>query len=67
LMEVAGDAALIFENNDAEALLQSMKLLVDNPNLRKELGKKGRIRLDQFSAEKFFLSLEKAFKEILNG
>jgi hypothetical protein len=44
-----------------------MKLLVDNPNLRKELGEKGRIRLDHFSAEKFFLSLEKAFKEILNG
>jgi glycosyltransferase involved in cell wall biosynthesis len=66
-MEVAGDAALIFENSDAEALFQSMKLLVDNPNLRKELGEKGRIRLDHFSAEKFFLSLEKAFKEILNG
>jgi glycosyltransferase involved in cell wall biosynthesis len=67
LMEVAGDAALIFENNDAEALLQSMKLLVDDPDLRKELGEKGRMRLQQFSAEKFFLSLEQAFKEILNG
>ena len=67
LMEVAGDAALIFENNDAEALLQSMKLLVDDPELRKELGEKGRMRLQQFSAEKFFLSLEQAFKEILNG
>lgn len=67
LMEVAGDAALILEKNDSEALLQSMKLLVDDPDLRKELGEKGRIRLDQFSAEKFFLSLEQAFKEILNG
>jgi len=67
LMEVAGDAALILEKNDAEALLQSMKLLVDDPDLRKELGEKGRIRLEQFSAEKFFLSLEQAFKEILNG
>jgi glycosyltransferase involved in cell wall biosynthesis len=66
-MEVAGDAALIFENNDAEALLQSMKLLVEDKELRKELGEKGRIRLDQFSAEKFSLSLEKAFKEILDG
>jgi glycosyltransferase involved in cell wall biosynthesis len=66
-MEVAGDAALIFENNDAEALLQSMKLLVEDKELRKELGEKGRIRLDQFSAEKFYLSLEKAFKEILDG
>ena len=67
LMEVAGDAALILEKNDSEALLQSMKLLVDDPELRKELGEKGRIRLEQFSAEKFFLSLEQAFKEILNG
>jgi glycosyltransferase involved in cell wall biosynthesis len=67
LMEVAGEAALILEKNDSEALLQSMKLLVDDPDLRKELGEKGRIRLEQFSAEKFFLSLEQAFKEILNG
>ena len=67
LMEVAGDAALILEKNDAESLFQSMKLLVDTPDLRKELGEKGRIRLQEFSAEKFFLSLEQAFKEILNG
>jgi glycosyltransferase involved in cell wall biosynthesis len=67
LMEVAGEAALILEKNDSKALLQSMKLLVDDPDLRKELGEKGRIRLEQFSAEKFFLSLEQAFKEILNG
>ena len=67
LMEVAGDAALILENNDGESLFQSLKLLVDDPDLRKELGGKGRIRLQEFSAEKFFLSLEQAFKEILNG
>jgi glycosyltransferase involved in cell wall biosynthesis len=67
LMEVAGDAALIFETSDTEALLQSMKRLLEDSDLRKELGEKGRIRLDQFTAEKFFLSLEKAFKEILNG
>ena len=67
LMEVAGDAALVLEKNDSEALFQSMKLLVDDPELRKELGEKGRIRLKEFSTEKFFLSLEQAFKEILNG
>ena len=67
LMEVAGDAALILEKNDSECLVQSMKLLVDDPELRRDLGEKGRIRLQEFSAEKFFLSLEKAFKEILNG
>ena len=65
LMEVAGDAALILEKNEEESLIQSMKLLRDDPDLRKELGEKGRIRLQEFSAEKFFLSLEQAFKEIL--
>ena len=65
LMEVAGDAALILEKNEEESLIQSMKLLVDDPELRKELGEKGRIRLQEFSAEKFFLSLEQAFIEIL--
>lgn len=65
LMEVAGDAALILEKKEEESLIQSMKLLVDDPDLRKELGGKGRIRLQEFSAEKFFLSLEQAFKEIL--
>ena len=65
LMEVAGDAALILEKNEEESLFQSMKLLVDDPELRKELGEKGRIRLQEFSAVKFFLSLEQAFKEIL--
>ncbi|MCH6234021.1 glycosyltransferase family 4 protein [Cognataquiflexum rubidum] len=67
LMEVAGDAALVLEKNDSEALFQSMKLLADDAVLRKELGEKGRIRLKEFSTEKFFLSLEQAFKEILNG
>ena len=65
LMEVAGDAALILEKNEEESLFQSMKLLGDDPDLRKVLGEKGRIRLQEFSAEKFFLSLEQAFKEIL--
>jgi glycosyltransferase involved in cell wall biosynthesis len=67
LMEVAGEAALVLEKNEAEDLFQSMKLLVDDEALRKELGEKGRIRLKEFSTEKFFLSLEHAFKEILNG
>jgi glycosyltransferase involved in cell wall biosynthesis len=67
LMEVAGDAALILEKNEVDSLFQSMKRLVDDPDLRKELGEKGRIRLQEFSAEKFFLSLEQAFKEILKG
>ncbi|MCL6258961.1 glycosyltransferase family 4 protein [Aquiflexum sp. TKW24L] len=67
LMEVAGGAALVLENNDTPSLQKAMELLVKDSDLRKELGEKGRIRLKEFSTEKFFLSLEQAFKEILNG
>ena len=48
LMEVAGNAALVLGKNDSESLFQSMKLLVDDGVLRKELGEKGRIRLKEF-------------------
>jgi glycosyltransferase involved in cell wall biosynthesis len=67
LVEVAGGAALVLENNDIASLQEAMELLVQNPDLRKELSDKGRIKLKEFSTEKFFLSLEQAFKEILNG
>jgi glycosyltransferase involved in cell wall biosynthesis len=67
LVEVAEEAAIVLEKNDAETLTRSMKLLVDDPDLRKRLSEKGRIRLKEFSTEKFFLSLEQSFKEILNG
>jgi glycosyltransferase involved in cell wall biosynthesis len=67
LMEVAGDAAMVLEENTKEALQSAMVRLLEDPNLRNELSKKGRIRLNEFSTEKFFLSLEDTFKHILNG
>lgn len=67
LIEVADNAALTLEKNEVDSLFQSMKLLAEDPVLRKELVENGRIRLKEFSTEKFFLSLEQAFKKILNG
>lgn len=67
LMEVAGNAALVLEKNDAADLFHSMKLVVDDKGLRNDLSEKGRIRLMEFTTERFFLSLEQAFKKILNG
>ncbi|WP_194973550.1 glycosyltransferase family 4 protein [Aquiflexum lacus] len=67
LMEVAGDAAMVLEENTKEALQAAMVRLLEDLNLRNELSKKGRIRLNEFSTEKFFLSLEETFKHILNG
>jgi hypothetical protein len=40
--------------------------LVESPNLRKELSDNGRMRLNEFSPGNFFISLEKALKEILD-
>lgn len=67
LMEVAGNAALVLEKNTKENLQSAMVQLLDDPMLRNELSKNGRIRLNEFSTEKFFLSLEDTFKHILNG
>ncbi|SMD42148.1 Glycosyltransferase involved in cell wall bisynthesis [Aquiflexum balticum DSM 16537] len=67
LMEVADEAALVLEENTKDDLKMKMELLIKNESLRKELAEKGRNRLQEFSTEKFFLSLEDTFKQILNG
>jgi glycosyltransferase involved in cell wall biosynthesis len=67
LMEVTGEAALVLEENTPKALKSAMVQLLEDQKLRNELSKKGRIRLNEFSTEKFFLSLEDTFKHILNG
>ena len=64
LKEVVGDAALVLKENNKESLLSAMELLLKDENLRIELSEKGRKRLNEFTTEKFFLSLEKAFKQI---
>lgn len=67
LIEVAGNAALVLEENTKGALTSAMVQLLEDQQLRDELSKKGRNRLNEFSTEKFFLSLEDTFKHILNG
>src|SRR5690606_23403924 len=67
LKEVAGGAALVLEENSAFSLNASMRRILLEPDLRESLREKGRIRLQAFSTKKFFLLLEAAFKEILNG
>lgn len=66
LREVAGDAALVLEENTSENLLLNMIKLIKDEHLRESLGKKGILRLKEFTTEKFFLSLELTFKDILN-
>jgi len=66
LKEVAGNAALILEENSVSCLLEALQQVASNPDLQEELIQKGTKRLQEFSTNKFFLHLERAFKELLN-
>ena len=52
LPEIGGDACLYFNPLDENDLVKKMKILLENNQLRKELIKKGRQRVKQFSWKK---------------
>ena len=62
LPEVGGDAAIYFENNNADDLFEKMKLLATKPNLRIELSEKGIKQSEKFdwkeSVQSFLNRLE---------
>lgn len=47
--EVAGDAALFFDQNDAHAIAEAMEKIIENDDLRKELAARGKERVKNFS------------------
>jgi glycosyltransferase involved in cell wall biosynthesis len=67
LIEVAAEAALVLEENSPTSLHNAMKQLLQEDSLREELILKGRKRLGAFSMEKFFLSLDRMFKNVVDG
>lgn len=50
--EVAGDAAMFFNPNDAQSMLDTLKELLVSPTLRTELSNKGATRSKEFSIER---------------
>jgi glycosyltransferase involved in cell wall biosynthesis len=52
LPEVAGNAALYFENNNAKDLAQKIQQVLENPELKNSLIQKGLQQLEKFSWEK---------------
>lgn len=52
LPEIGGDACLYFDPNNKDGLAEKIHILICNETLRKELVKKGRERIKQFSWEK---------------
>ena len=63
LPEVAGDAAISFDPYDVTKLFELIKKLLNQPDLRKELMKKGLQRLEYFSWDKTVLELEQVFQK----
>lgn len=51
LPEIGGDACLYFDSNDEKDLLEDLKLLITDENVRKELIEKGKERVKLFSWE----------------
>ena len=66
LPEVGGDAVLCFDPYNVDEISAKMRSLIENPELRSELIKKGTERLKLFSWEKNTEELIKTFKAAIN-
>jgi glycosyltransferase involved in cell wall biosynthesis len=62
LPEVAGDAAILIEPRDAEALAVAMARLLDDGNLRRDLGQRGPAQAYRFSWDASARQLRAAFE-----
>jgi len=66
LPEVAGDAALLVDPMDTQALSRAIRAVDADADLRAELSKRGREQAKLFSPEKYAERMEALYKRILN-
>jgi glycosyltransferase involved in cell wall biosynthesis len=64
LPEIAGDAALLVEPNDADAVVRAMTAIVSDEKLRASLVEKGKARFKQYSWERPAMALHKALARV---
>ncbi len=62
LPEVAGDAALLIEARDVDALAFAMQKILDDSSLRAQLKQRGLVQAQKFSWQKSAQQLHAAFK-----
>jgi glycosyltransferase involved in cell wall biosynthesis len=67
LPEVAGDAAILVDPKDEDALCQAMLNLLSEPNLRKQLSQKGLERAKQFSWAKCAAETVEIYEKIISS
>lgn len=65
LPEVGGDAALYFDNEDADKLAETVEMLFMNNYIRKKYIELGRNRCKEFTWEKCFEETNKVYRKII--
>jgi len=66
LPEINRDAALYFDPKSTKALVEQLKLVLDNPKVGKDLAKKGRELVGQYSWGKMAQETLEAYRKILD-
>ncbi|MBU1963446.1 glycosyltransferase family 4 protein [Patescibacteria group bacterium] len=64
LPEILGDAVLYFDNNDVYGIIEQVKKIQDNPDIREQMVKKGLERIKQFSWQKMAEETIKIYESI---
>lgn len=65
--EVAGDAALLFDAESETDLSKAILRLIGDPELRRSLVERGRLRAREFSWSKMASETLETYREVLNG
>jgi glycosyltransferase involved in cell wall biosynthesis len=64
--EAAGPGALYVPKEDPEALARAIQKLVDNPELRTELGHAGQAHVQQFTKQKMLTETARIYQQVLS-
>lgn len=62
---VGSDAGLLFEVGDVEGLRRAIERLLDDPDARREMGRRGRERMRDYALEEVLRAHEELYHEIL--
>lgn len=66
LADVVGNAGMLFPPGDADILAARLKLLIDSPELRSELGKQAKLRAAKYDIESTVEGYLDLYKHMLN-
>lgn len=64
LAEVAGDAAILVDPENSDGIFAGLSALVDDPELRKNFGERGRARAKLFSWERAVQDTHRVYEEL---